>query len=484
MAPMADDRDINATFAEEEDSLYTQSKSVQQRLSLVILWSRSEPERVGELVQILPRRSGDWILGRPTEAEAGAEPDRLSFLRQRPGANEPTGELTARRLSREHLRIRLSGSTLDVRNGGKLPLLVNNTRIQRARVSAGDVVELAREVLLLCEYRPEVLPGVCDSAHGFGQADADGIVGETPATWALRQQISFCGSTAGHVIIRGPSGAGKELVAQALHRQSGPGRVMVSRNASTFPEGILDAELFGNLRNYPNPGMPARPGAIGEADGGTLFLDEIGEVSHSMQAHLLRVLDSGEYQRLGDATARTARFRLIGATNRPLDSLKHDFLARFLRRIELAGLESRRADIPLLVRHLLGLFAADDPTLFPDGIPRQHPRLITRLVVHSYASHTREIAQLLWKAIEHWQEKKGKYLDLESDPVAVAPPRRASSAEEISREDILAAYRRFGGVQARVPEHLGLGDRFQLNRLEKKLGITRADREAAVQEAG
>src|SRR5207244_827185 len=81
---------------------------------------------------------------------------------------------------------------------------------------------------------------------------------------------------------------------------------LLARNAATFPEALVDAELFGNVRDYPNPGMPERPGLIGASDGGILFLDEIGELPHALQAHLLRVLDGGEYQRLGESRSRRA----------------------------------------------------------------------------------------------------------------------------------------------------------------------------------
>ena len=240
----------------------------------------------------------------------------------------------------------------------------------------------------------------------------------------------------------------------------------------------MDAELFGHTRNYPNAGMPERSGAVGEANGGTLFLDEIGEVSHAMQAHLLRVLDAGEYQRLGEDQARTSRFRAVGATNRSLDSLKHDFQARFARRLRVPGLNERRADVPLLAEHLLRQIDAGNPGLFPQGAPRLHPRLVTGLVMRRYSTHVRELQQLLWQAIEAWQATgQGKYLDLELEPALPEAPAELRDPGELSREDILEAYRRFGGVQARVPEFLGLKDRFQLLRLEKKLGITKADKD-------
>src|SRR5262249_49824490 len=153
---------------------------------------------------------------------------------------------------------------------------------------------------------------------------------------------------AGHVLLVGPSGCGKELAAQAIHaRSTRASRKLVSRNAATLPPGLIDAELFGNVANYPNAGMAERPGLIGEADGSTLFLDEIGELPETLQAHLLRVLDEGgEYQRLGDARRRKSDLRLVAATNRSIDELKPDLAARLPLRVALHGLDERPEDIP------------------------------------------------------------------------------------------------------------------------------------------
>src|SRR5262249_14365097 len=180
--------------------------------------------------------------------------------------------------------------------------------------------------------------------------------------------------TCHNVLIHGPSGTGKELAARAVHALSRRAkRPLVARNAATLPPGLVDAELFGNVKNYPNPGTPERPGLIAQADGGTLFLDEIGELPWDLQAHLLRVLDAGgESHRLGEATARRASIRLVAATNRAPGELKHDLLARLTLRLVMPELAARPEDIPLLVRHLLRRAAEQSPDigrrfLSPDG---------------------------------------------------------------------------------------------------------------------
>ena len=185
-------------------------------------------------------------------------------------------------------------------------------------------------------------------------------MGETPAGWALRDRIAFAAHADGHVLVHGESGTGKELCAAAIHGLSARfERSLVACNAVTFPTGLVDVELFGNAKNYPNPGTAERDGLIGEADGTTLFVDEIGELPATLQAHLLRVLDrKGEYQRLGEARVRCADLRVVAATNRAVTELKHDFAARFTLKVEVPPLSARAADVPLLVRHLLARVAA------------------------------------------------------------------------------------------------------------------------------
>lgn len=178
--------------------------------------------------------------------------------------------------------------------------------------------------------------------------------------------------------------------------------------AAFYPNITLaEGSLFGNVKNYPNAGSPERPGLIGEADGATLLLDEIGELPEEQQAHLLRVLDAdGEYQRLGESRPRRSRFCLVGATNRGFDALKHDFVARFPLRIQVSGLNDRRADIPLLARVLIERACAEredwqrrffERRNDTPAEPRLQPALIERLVRHRYT--TRELERLLLQAI-------------------------------------------------------------------------------------
>jgi DNA-binding NtrC family response regulator len=253
----------------------------------------------------------------------------------------------------------------------------------------------------------------------------------------------------------------------------------VARNAATLPPSLVDAELFGHARNYPNPGAPERPGLIGQADGGTLFLDEIGEVSHEVQAHLLRVLDAGEYHRLGEATARRADLRLIAATNRADSELKHDLAARLPLRVKVPDLDERREDIPLLSCHLLRRARQANPEpldrFFAGDHPRLDPALVDHLVRRPYTTHVRELDAILWRAMTA-SPSDVVVLPADLDAGPAAPPaapkasRRGPSAEP-TVDEIRAAARQNGGNLAQAARALGLANRYALYRLLKRHGI-------------
>jgi DNA-binding NtrC family response regulator len=313
------------------------------------------------------------------------------------------------------------------------------------------------------------------------------MLGESPASWTLRDQIAFAAKSTSHVLICGDSGTGKELAARAIHRLSArASRPVVARNAATFPSGLIDAELFGNAKNYPNPGMPERPGLVGQASGGSLFLDEIGELPHDLQAHLLRVLDEhGEYQRLGEATTRQSDLRHIGATNRDASSLKHDLLARLAVRIEMPSLDARREDIPLLVRLLLLEAAKKSPEIggrfvgLVAGRPeaRVDPLLLDSLIRRSYSTNVRELDSLLLRAMGASPSDVVVLTDEASATRAEARVPRAGgdlslrASREPTAEEIRVRVRQESGNIRRAAAALGLPSRYVLYRLMRKYGI-------------
>jgi len=458
----------------------SESASPPDVLALTIAWTANEPHRLGETLLI--DGPGPRVFGRG--APSGDDPaPRALLVRQRPGINQPAATVENPFLSRVHLRIQRRGDGLFVESLGRRPLRMDGDETDAATVRSGDVLEIKGLYSFLCVNRPLVMPAVpIGAAHAFGAADAHGLVGESVAAWKLRAEIAFCGGRSAHVLVTGPSGTGKELVAQAIHGSSSRAtHKLVARNAATFPGGLIDAELFGNVAHYPNAGMPERPGLIGQADGSTLFLDEIGELPAELQAHLLRVMDGGDYQRLGESRRRTADIRFIAATNRPVEQLKQDLLARFAMRMRLPGFDGRREDIPLLAGHLLGRIALDDPQLgqrfFSQwngrrGEPRLGPELARGLLLHKYQTHSRELEALLWRSLS---TSRGAFLDLTDDVrelMRTAPPERpARDPKDVTVEELRSALARHGGAKDRVWRELGLQSRHVLRRLIEKHGL-------------
>ncbi len=464
-------------------------------LHLVIAWSLEQPGRIGESAVI----TGPMVLGRG-EPEAPAGHTLARFVRWRPDMAWPTAPLADSRLSRVQLLLRpLVSGALAVENVGRCKLLIDGQERTTAMLRAGDTLTLRNTMVLVVVQRgapgSTLLSAPPLASFAFGGPDPHGIVGESAAAWKLRAELAFAARTEHHVLLRGASGVGKELAARALHAMSTrAGRPLVARNAATFPEGLVDAELFGTARNYPNTGSPERVGVVGEADGSFLFLDEIGELAPAMQAHLLRVLDhDGEYQRLGEAKRRRSDLRLIAATNRGLEALKHDFAARFIARIDLPGLGARREDIPLLLRALLRRAAGRDAMIrerfFLPAVagaepePRIDPRLVEALLRHAFTHHTRELERLAWRAIASstgdfvglTPEVEAELADVSEPEVGEtagpARPPRAPSGELPGRAEVMAALAAADGRAVVAAEQLGLRNRFVLYRLMKKYGL-------------
>ncbi|HNN94960.1 MAG TPA: sigma 54-interacting transcriptional regulator [Pseudomonadota bacterium] len=374
---------------------------------LVILWSAREPQRVGHSAFCAEGRT--HLLGRAPQAKASEAPLRFAAVRPDEAGGVVAGgdPVLGESVSRRQLEIVVERDRLLVRNVGRCPLWINGELASRAEVGHGDVIYLQQQLLLLCVSRPATLPSLCgypqDRLGEFGSADADGLVGESYPTWELRRQLGQYGPSDGHVLIVGGSGVGKELVARALHQLSRQRRqAFIAENIATIPPNLGTALLFGNRRNFPNPGMEERVGLIGHAEGGTLFLDEIGDMSLEAQPLLLRVMErDGDYVRLGDETQlRRANVRFIAATNHP-DRLRPELRRRFLHEIHIPSLDERREDIPLLIRHILITRAAKRPSLaafLHNGQPRVEPLFVEQLVRHAYSTHVSELAFLVEQA--------------------------------------------------------------------------------------
>jgi transcriptional regulator with GAF, ATPase, and Fis domain len=188
-----------------------------------------------------------------------------------------------------------------------------------------------------------------------------GIIGTSPALRQVMEQVEAVASTEATVLIRGESGTGKELLAKEVHRQSRRSRrPFVKVNCSAIPREIFESEFFGHARGAFTGAVSERPGRFQSANSGTILLDEIGDLPIELQPKLLRVLQEGEYERVGEDVTRTVDVRVIAATNQNLGDevrarrFRQDLFYRLnVFPLELPPLRARKEDIPELATHTI-----------------------------------------------------------------------------------------------------------------------------------
>ncbi|HVN47346.1 MAG TPA: sigma-54 dependent transcriptional regulator [Bacteroidota bacterium] len=199
-----------------------------------------------------------------------------------------------------------------------------------------------------------------------------GLVGQSPELQEVVDVIQQVAPTDIAVLIIGESGTGKEIVAKAIHGASKrAGKAMVSVNCGAIPEGLIESELFGHEKGSFTSAVDARQGYFEMANGGTIFLDEVGDMPLATQVKLLRVLESGEYMRVGSSMPKHTDVRVIAATNRSLEyevQQKHFRADLFFRlrsvNIQLPPLRNRKEDIPALVEQFVSEVSAKNKISF------------------------------------------------------------------------------------------------------------------------
>ncbi|MBI5514542.1 MAG: sigma-54-dependent Fis family transcriptional regulator [Deltaproteobacteria bacterium] len=230
----------------------------------------------------------------------------------------------------------------------------------------------------------------------------DAVLGHGPAIVKLFGAVARAAASGAPVLIRGETGVGKEWVARAIHRYSARGTgPFVAVNCSALPEGTLESELFGHARGGFTGALGARKGLFQTAHGGTVFLDEMGELSHRVQAELLRVLQEGEVRPVGSDEALTVDVRVLCATHRDVDAqvssgrLREDLLFRLrVLDLEVPPLRARREDIPLLARHFLALA----PGPVPPSQRALAPETLAALQRRAWPGNVRELQAVIARA--------------------------------------------------------------------------------------
>jgi DNA-binding NtrC family response regulator len=304
-----------------------------------------------------------------------------------------------------------------------------------------------------------------------GDAAPD-LIAQSPAMQPVLQIIARVGPSDANVLVAGENGTGKGMIARALHAVSPrTARPMVTINAGGVSEGVFESELFGHVKGAFTDAKSDRVGRFELADGGTLFLDEIANVPLSQQSKLLRVLETGEFERLGSSRTRRVNVRLISATNADLHEevqsgrFRQDLLFR-LNTIEIRvpALRERREDIPLLAAHFLTRHARHyrkPVTGFDQGA-------MQALLEHPWPGNVRELDHAVERGVLMAQANTLKVGDLGLRPARES----ATRIEDMSLEDvecflIKKAMGRYDGNVSQAARTLGLSRSALYRRLQR-----------------
>jgi transcriptional regulator with PAS, ATPase and Fis domain len=383
-------------------------------------------------------------------------------------------------ISRYHAEVARNGPVLVLKDLGSMNgSFVNGRRVDEAPLGLGDVVRLGEWIGLVLELPSSVGSGAAAGVHGtiapglYGGAALRGAI--EPALSAARSDLS--------IIVEGETGTGKEVVARAVHTESGRKGSFLAVNCAALPENLAEAELFGYRRGAFTGAERASAGHFRSADGGTLLLDEVTDLPAALQAKVLRVLEQREVVPLGESQPVPVDVRLIAAAQEPLERavVEKRFRADLFARLDgltvrLPALRERMDDVPYLFARLLTSLGGGHP-------PAVEPRLVEQLCLYDWPFNVRELVTLVKRMLVLHGHEPSLRLDhlparFRADageggeaagPASPAAPGRggaaaapaADSPDQIERDrddfaELLAALRSHGGNVSRAAAAVGI----------------------------
>jgi DNA-binding NtrC family response regulator len=304
---------------------------------------------------------------------------------------------------------------------------------------------------------------------------ADGrptLIAESVAMQPVMELIARVGPSDANVLITGEHGTGKEVIARTLYALSPrAGKSLVTVNAGGLPEGVFESELFGHVKGAFTDAKTDRVGRFELADGGTLFLDEIANVPMNLQAKLLRVLETGELERVGSSTTRRVDVRILSATNADINAevsagrFREDLLFRLNTiEIHLPPLRERKEDIPLLALH----FLRQSAVRYRKQLTDFDPVAMQMLLGHPWPGNVRELDHAVERAVLLAQGTTVNASDLGLRPVRESTLRlEEMGLEDVERVLIQKALSRFAGNVSQASKALGLSRSALYRRLQK-----------------
>jgi|RhiMethySRZTD1v2_1073278.scaffolds.fasta_scaffold27118_3 formate hydrogenlyase transcriptional activator len=315
------------------------------------------------------------------------------------------------------------------------------------------------------------------------ESRADGafadVVGETPAIQKVLASVRKVAKTDSTVLVTGETGTGKEVVVRAIHENSGrKDKILVKVNCAALPSGVIESELFGHEKGAFTGALTRRLGRFELAHGGTLFLDEVGDLPLELQAKLLRVLQEGEFERLGGSATIKVNVRLIAATNRDLKRavaegrFREDLFYRLnVFPIAIPPLRERREDVPRLARHFVMLCASKMGKTI-ESISEQS---LSKLTAYGWPGNVRELQNVIERAVILSPSRRLELDEVLPSPAAGSKTIPGRSLEHVERDHIIAVLESVGwrvSGDRGAASVLGL-KRTTLEARMRKLGISR-----------